>query len=253
MLRKILILTILGLVAVGGYYSYKILKYNKEEVPVAVDIATVESQAQGANSQESGQQTQQLQNLRLPDSLNLKMVFYSQAPFSDWGMPWQEACEEASVLLVANTYLHKNWTREQFRDEILKLVDWEKQHFGDYKHTTVAQTAQILNEYLGLKTVIHEAPSYADIKQILNRGHLIVMTFAGKRLGNPNYRNGGPNYHAMVIKGYKEGEKVITEDVGTKNGENYVFSWGVIQNALHDYAEPIENGPKRMIEVLPLT
>lgn len=188
----------------------------------------------------------------LPLALNLEVPFYSQAPFSNWDYPWQEACEEASALLVANTYFNHKWTREQFNEQILSLVDWEKKTFGDYKHTDVDQTAKLLKDYLGLETVIHENPTFEDVKEILSHGHLIVMTFAGKDLHNPNYKNGGPNYHAMVIKGYKdEGQKIITNDVGTRNGENYVYSWTTINNSLHDYAEPINKGAKRIIEVIP--
>ena len=111
----------------------------------------------------------------------------------------------------------------------------------------------MLDEYLGLESIVHENPSLDDIKGVLARGHLIVMTFAGKELGNPNYTNGGPVYHAMVIKGYKEGNKVIVHDVGTRRGEDYVYSWDVIDRAMRDWAEPISTGKKRMIEVLPPT
>ena len=77
------------------------------------------------------------------------------------------------------------------------------------------------------------------------------MTFAGKALGKPYFLNCGPNYHAMVVKGYEEGQKLIVHDVGTKRGEDYVYTWNSIARALHDYAEPIDTGAKRMIEVLP--
>jgi len=179
------------------------------------------------------------------------MTFYPQAPFGNWDMPWQEACEEASVLLVANEYKSENWTAEEFNDQILKLVEWEKKTFGDYKHTTVKETARILNEYLGLKTLIYENPTYEDVRKIIARGHFVVMTFDGKKIGNPFYKNGGPVYHAMVIKGYKSGVKVITADVGTRRGEDYVYPWETLQNALHDYAVPMSDGAKRMIEVIP--
>ncbi len=79
------------------------------------------------------------------------------------------------------------------------------------------------------------------------------MTFAGKEIGNPFYSNGGPTYHAMVIKGYKAGQKIITEDVGTKRGEDYVYPWKVLDGALHDYTVPIDSGAKEMIEVIPPT
>lgn len=249
-IQILLLVVATALVVGGGYFVVKSQKYQKESVPDAVDISKVlQSETQQSALLIPGE-TQQTQR-KLPDSLNLKMTFYSQAPFGNWDYPWQEACEEASILLVANTYFDHNWIREDFNDQILKLVEWEKKRFGSYEHTNVDQTAAMIDEYLGLKSVIHEDPTFDDVKKAVAEGHLVVMTFAGKKLGNPFYTNGGPNYHAMVIKGYKLGEKIITADVGTKRGEDYVYSWETVDAALHDYAEPIENGAKRMIEVLP--
>lgn len=190
--------------------------------------------------------------LKLPKELNLDIPFYAQAPYANWDMPWQEACEEASILLVANAVNKYEWDREQFKDEILKLVDWEKKTFGDYKHTTVEQTARMLKENFGIDSVIKENPTFDDVKLALAKGHPVVMMFAGKYIGNPNYKNGGPVYHAMVIKGYKDDqEKLITNDVGTRKGADWVYNWKTLQNALHDWDEPIENGAKRMLEVIP--
>lgn len=259
----------------GSYALYRSFKYAKEDVPAAVDIQEVAEEnreqetsilqseteekkvarssitTQEKSSTSQTNQTKGPVATSLPSGLNLAMPFYTQAPFSNWDYPWQEACEEATTLLIANVYAKHNWTREQFNDEILKLVEWEKQYFGDYKHTTVAQTVEFLDKYFGLKTVVHQNPTFEDVQKILAKGHLIAMPFAGKMLGNPNYKNGGPIYHMMVIKGYKSGQKIITNDVGTRNGENYVYTWDTIKNALHDYAEPIQNGAKSLIEVLP--
>lgn len=105
----------------------------------------------------------------LPSQLNLDAPFYSQAPLGDWSYPWQEACEEASILLVANVYSKHNWSRDEFNSEILKMVEWEKGKFGTYLDTTVAQTAEILNEYLKLKTITHENPTYDDVVEIINK------------------------------------------------------------------------------------
>jgi hypothetical protein len=101
--------------------------------------------------------------------INLEAPFYSQAPMGDWSYPWQEACEEASILLAANVYWKHKWTREEFNAEILKMVEWQKEKFGSYLDTSVAQTAQIVNEYLKLKTITHEDPSYEDVVKILNK------------------------------------------------------------------------------------
>jgi len=249
----LMVLTLTG----GGYVLYKNTRDYKEPVPVAVSVSdlqkknTQESQ-EGSLTQESKTQEVEQDPATFPDELNIQLTFYSQAPFGNWDYPWQEACEEASALLVANAYYEHNWTREEFNDQILKLVDWQKGYFGTYLDTTAAQISEMLDKDLGLKSVIHDNPTFEDVEKALNKGHLIIMTFAGKELNNPYFTNGGPVYHALVVKGYKKDpQKVITADVGTRRGEDFVYSWSNIYSSLHDYAEPIDNGAKRMIEVLP--
>lgn len=189
----------------------------------------------------------------LPEQLNIEMPFYTQAPHSNWDYPWQEACEEASVLLVANLYNGLNLDREAYNTELLRLVEWEIQTFGAYEHTTVAQTAEMLSTQYGLETVIHENPSFQTIQKILASGHLIIAPFAGKILENPNFLNGGPVYHMLVIKGYDAtAMQIVTHDVGTRNGADYVYSWETIAAALHDWHDTdITLGTPRIIEVIP--
>lgn len=233
------------LALLGGIYVIPKIQsrfFFKESVPRAIPVMDII---------EDREATAEILIKDLPEELNLSVPFYSQAPFGNWDYPWQEACEEASVLLVANAYYRHDWTREEFNKEILKLVEWEKNRFGQYEHTNNEETAQMLKEYLGLDYVIHKDPSLSDVKMVLAKGHLIVMTFSGRELGNPFYTGLGPVYHAMVIKGYKKDDKLIVHDVGTRKGEDYVYSWNTIYNALRDYAEPIQAGGKYMIEVIP--
>lgn len=243
-----------GIFAIGVYRFMKSPAYLKESVPKEINIQTV---TKAPEIPEPAISTPIIRDVPkaiekvLPKELNLAMTFYSQAPFVDWSEPWQNACEEASILLVANTYYKHNWTKEEFRDQILEMVEWENEIFGFYKSTNTQQMTKILEDFLQLKTVIHQNPTFDDVKNILNKGHFIIIPLAGRELKNPFFTNGGPDYHVLVIKGYKEGEKVITSDVGTQHGENYVYTWKTISNANHDYTTPINNGDKIMIEVLP--
>lgn len=187
-------------------------------------------------------------------AVDIEMPFYAQAPHGNWDYPWQEACEEASVLLAANVYKNFNLNVDQFNEELLHLVNWEIDYFGAYEHTTIEQTAEMMELQYGLETVIYENPTFENIQGILNKSHLIIAPFAGKYLYNPNYKNGGPVYHMMVIKGYNaEKRQIVTHDVGTRHGANYVYTWDVIDFALHDYAPNILEGTPRLIEIFPPT
>lgn len=214
------------------------------------ESATVETENSESDEQPK---TKPRPATELRTALNIEVPFFSQAPYANWDYPWQEACEEASLLNVVNLFQSKNYNLDSFNTEELRLVEWEKAYFGDYKHTSVAQTAEMAELQYDLNTEIHENPSFTDIQEILSEGHLIIAPFAGKLLGNPNFRNGGPNYHMLVIKGYdSEKMQIVTNDVGTRNGSNYVYDWAVIENALHDWHESdITLGAKKIIEVFP--
>lgn len=184
----------------------------------------------------------------LPTSINLDVPFFPQAPDADWGLPWQEACEEASITLAYYSFSDETLTVEQFKKDILGLVEWQKEHFGDYVSTTVAQTTEMLEGYFGFTDVrILDTPTVEDLKRELAVGHIIVAPFAGRLLGNPFYSDEGPYYHMMVLKGYDE-KNFITNDVGTKRGLNFVYPYETIMYALHDYLPTaIETAPGRVI------
>ncbi len=190
----------------------------------------------------------------IPAEMNLSVPFYSQAPYGNWGMPYQEACEEASLLL-AWYYVNDEWpTKDEFEAAELAMVDWEIEYFGQYEHTDITQTAEMASEYLGFDNwEILENPTAEDLKMTLASGHPIVAPFAGRYLGNPYFTGLGPVYHMLVIKGYDDDE-FITNDVGTRHGENFVYSYDTIMNALHDWDdsasyddEGILNGGKKVL------
>lgn len=248
MKKLLLTVLVLGLVGAGAYLGYRYWHQQTLQGPDAPDSVRLEDILGDKKSIDD------LPSVRpeLPRSINIEMPFYTQAPLSNWDYPWQEACEEASVLLVANLYKNMNLTVNSFNDELLRLVDWEVAYFGAYEHTTIAQTAEMMKINYGLETVIHDSPTFEDFQEILAEGHLIIAPFAGQYLGNPNYRNGGPVYHMMVVKGYDADKmQIVTNDVGTRNGADYVYDWETINFALHDWDDnDILLGEPRIIEVL---
>lgn len=170
----------------------------------------------------------------VPKTFNLDIPFYAQAPDGNWELPWKEACEEASLILAQYYLTDESLSKSQFKDDVLAMTKLEEQLFGTYIDTSVAQTAEVYEKFYGTgKTKIIDNPTIAQIKSEISKGNPIVAPFAGKKLGNSNFTNGGPRYHMLVIRGYDE-KYFYTNDVGTKLGENFPYSYAVIMDALHD-------------------
>jgi len=196
-------------------------------------------------------ETSEEESEKLPKEVNYAVPFFSQAPDADWSLPWQEACEEASLVLAYNYIQGNNLSKKQFKKEILEMVEWQKENFDYYESTTVKQTSLVLEGYYKTTNYkILEDPSIDDLKRELTDGNLIVAPFAGRMLGNPFFSGEGPYYHMLVIRGYDE-ENFITNDVGTKRGENFIYPYRQFMNAMHDYQkENIKLASKSVIVFL---
>ena len=185
----------------------------------------------------------------LPLEINLDVPFYPQAPDADWGMPWQEACEEASLILAYYYVKDQSLSKEKFKEDVWGMVNWQNENYGGYIHTSTAQNAEILKEYFGYEDFeIVDNPTIEDMKKALASGYPIVAPFAGRMMKNPFFTAPGPYYHVIVIKGY-DGKNFITNDVGTRRGHNFIYSYENTMSSLHDYSpdKDIKEGEKRII------
>lgn len=210
----ILILLFLNKVRVKDVYLDNV----KEESPIAVNIGDITIQMNG----------------EIPLEYNLDVPFMSQAPNANWGIPYQEACEEATIIMGHYYLKDMKLTSESANKEILDLVAWQENNLGYYKDTTVEETTSIVKDYWGHDFEILENPSIEDIKKYIVSGYPVIAPFYGKALGNPYYSGNGPLYHMMVIKGYTK-NKFITNDPGTKRGEDYMYDYNILMSAMHDW------------------
>lgn len=188
----------------------------------------------------------------LPSAYMINNVpFAPQAPYGNWDELHDEACEEA-VLTIADYYsTGRNLTADIMENEIKKMVAWEINYFGSHKDLTSFETADMGQKFYGLNFKVRKVSSMDDIKKEISQNHLVIVPTAGRLLGNPNFRSPGPIYHMLVISGY-DGNQIITQDVGTRNGKNYIYHEKVLFNAIHDWngtPENIEGGQKAMLTV----
>lgn len=192
----------------------------------------------------------------LPQEINLDVPFTTQAPFSNWDNPYQEACEEASAIMVDGFYRGRTGkiAPEDADAAILKIVAYENATFGFYEDTTAEQVGALIRSYYGYaQVVVKPLTSVDDIKAPLVLGYPVMVPMAGKLLNNPNFKNGGPPYHMVVIRGYTP-TMFITNDPGTRKGEQYVYDYDTIMNAAHDWTgdkATVATGKPMMIVVIP--
>ncbi len=173
----------------------------------------------------------------LKSEVNLSVPFTSQAPHKNWGEPYQNFCEEASVLMAASYILGQDIPNADYADQkLLAIKAYEDKTFGYYLDTTAAETAKILTDYYKINQVkLVDNPTVNDIKQAVADGKVVLVPAAGQDLDNPNFTNGGPVYHMLVVKGYTKDGKFITNDPGTRLGANFLYTYDNLMNAIHDW------------------
>ena len=207
---------------------------------------------------ENGEEQIVEEGVEVPGQFNLAVEFHPQAPFGDWGEPYQESCEESSLLLAYHYVAGISVSRARFDELLIEMTDWETQRFGKYKDTSLEEVAVIAREYLGHNAFeIVENPTAQQMREFLSLGYPIVAPMSGQDLGNPFFSNEGPVFHALVIRGFENGG-FITNDVGTQHGENFVYPEEVLMNALHDWddsfkktREHMVQGPKKIMVLKP--
>ncbi len=191
----------------------------------------------------------------IPPQALLAVPFTSQAPEGNWEQPWQDACEEAAVLMMDAFYKGYNLSPLFAKDELQKMVNWEgtKGWGGSIEMDKIKillddfvwKKSEIINQ----KSKIIENPTIDDMKRFIANNTPVLVVADGKKLPNPNFTNGGPVYHALVIIGYTE-TVFITNDPGTRNGEKFEYLYADLMNAIGDWNNGTPSEGRKVVLVL---
>jgi hypothetical protein len=185
----------------------------------------------------------------IPKQINLAVPFTSQAPEKNWSQPWQDACEEAAVLMLDAYYKGYKLSAFFSRDEILKMVKWEEEINAWGRSIEIEKIQSLITFYSKKSSRIIENPTVDQIKQFVAEGNPVYVVADGKILPNPHFQHGGPVYHALIIRGYTE-TSFITNDPGTQFGENYVYKYTDLMNAIRDWNSGDVVHGKRVVLVI---
>ena len=188
--------------------------------------------------------------------VNLSVPFTVQAPDAIWQDPWDDACEEATIAMVDAFYARKQMSKFYAKEMMLRLIRLEKKLFGFYKDTRASEIAEIMNRYFPWEAQVVARPTLRDIQRELDEGRPVIVPVHGRSLKNPYFRNGGPDYHTVVISGYDDEKKeFIAQEPGTKRGKDFRYPYDRLLGAMHDfmpngrtrYGEPVAIFTSRQI------
>ncbi|MFH1286916.1 MAG: C39 family peptidase [Candidatus Magasanikbacteria bacterium] len=223
--------------------------FTEEKINIAEETGEVTSSTENIEDVERETEVEPEERVVITGSMNLAVPFTSQAPEKKWEQPWQDACEEAAVLMLDAYYKQYSLSPLFSRDEIQKMVDWEegKQKWG--RSIEIEKLKELTEWHSGMDAMIIEDPTVEQIKAYISKGHPVLVVADGKELPNPHFRNGGPEYHAFIIRGYTE-ERFITNDPGTQFGENFTYLYDDLMGAIRDWnGGDVKNG-KRVVLVV---
>lgn len=192
----------------------------------------------------------------LPNQIKLEAPFLCQAPFGNWSQPWQDACEEAAIIIAMHQVNGQPLDKNIGNREILDLIAFQYQKYGGHYDLTAKQAAQLMRDYYHFTNY---ALAYKfgidDIRAALAQGNLVIAPMAGRQLNNRYFRRPGPVYHYVVFTGYDETKKeFITNDPGTKRGKGFRYKYDNAYNSIHDWngrKENIASGKKAIIIIKP--
>lgn len=212
-----------------------------KEAPAAPEQPKVEI----AGNNEEEKPAESAPEEKLPDKILLEAPFLSQAPMQIWDALHEDACEEASLIMVKYSLEGKKAiTPKEGDEEIKKLVAYQEKN-GYGTSVTLQELGRIAKNFYNLQNYrAEENVTVEGIKKELAKGNLVIVGAAGKVLDNPNFKNGGPNYHMLVIRGYDE-KGFITNDPGTRKGEGFRYTFDNLFTSIHNWdPKDILNGKK---------
>lgn len=205
-----------------------------KKIEVIETVTTSENQTSiDENSTATDSVDNQIETLEIPTTLELKVLFAQQAPFSKWNEITQETCEEASMIMADKYFKSQPLNDGIMEQELEKILAWQNER-GYQVDLTAEETVFTLRQYFGLTAELSRQVETNRIKAELAKGNLVILPVAGRLLKNPNFKQPGPIYHMLVVKGYNTKE-FITNDPGTRNGNSYKYPYDRLVDAVHNW------------------
>ncbi len=220
-------------------YNQLIQKKSVAAIPPATAVANAEP-SPASSSELTDIAKAALELLAAPPaskkvSENLLVPFTTQAPDAVWDDTHKTLQEEASLLMVM---LYIDAVSDRIDPSIANaafsaMIDTQtREGFGE--NLTVSELKTFAELYASIQFTVVDNPTVDHIKAYISAGRPILVPVVTEKMNNEFYLEDAAPYHYVVIRGY-DGENFITNDPGTRHGENYLYAQTVIMEAMGDW------------------
>ncbi len=186
--------------------------------------------------------------------VKLKVPYTSEIPLGSWVKPWNNACEEASMVMAESYYFgNESMTKAVAVKYMTPIFKIEDKIFGSNADSDTVRTAKLLNDYLSVSATIKNNPTIEEIKDQLRRGKPVISFHYAKDIKNPyhHWRVGGSYFHVMVLVGFDDNtNEFLVHDSGDPvTGAYHRYGYNLIMNTLHDFnfKNHKADGPARVL------
>ena len=183
-------------------------------------------------------------NARAAEFINLPVPFTPEAPDGLMVKPWNNACEEATLVMLDEYYAGKTndvIAKPVAKKLILNYINIENKIFGYNGNTDAKEMVKLANEYSKyFEARVVTNPTITQIKDELKAKRPVAALVYGFKLQNPRilFSRSGSYYHTFVIKGFDEKTKefIVNDNGDLKKGLDLRYSYDTIMDALADYS-----------------
>ncbi len=179
------------------------------------------------------------EKIEIPKEKILDIKFYSQAIRWNFKAPYQDFCEEASIL---NGYYYLLWTKpnlDNYDKDLWKMKKFEDENFKWwYISTSLQENVELLKAFQWTNQKVFakiiENPTIEIIKENIAKWNPVVVPTYGKWLNNPYFTWEWPTYHNLLIKWYKD-DIFITNEVWISKWDNFEYNQKLLIDNIFNY------------------
>lgn len=177
----------------------------------------------------------------------IDVPFVIQAPHANWDQPYQDACEEATIVMAHAWAQNDNRSKipaHEADQRLLEIVVLEDKTIGYNRDTNLQIMADLINNFLPFEATVVQNPSLDLLLTEIDAGRPIIAPVWGRYLINQYFTPPGPTYHTIVLVGYDPKTKeFITHEPGTKRGKHFRYSFNNVMEGLQDFVPGPDNRP----------